>query len=197
MSEETLSRAAISYRKRNGIPLDKPKATLEDLRQSKIKYVVNGEPAVDIARKNGISVLVFRDRLRNGWTVENACTVPTHRKSDVKDSVSFANNLFNELKDNVNKSSTDYEKILHIEVCKRCIHKRWETDEKTYHLTHNFFKRINNYIKTTLIELDISDDVIEKLVNANIDMINSRVEKNYDKYFSDYEKRKMIKWQNR
>lgn len=197
MTNETLSRAAIFYRKKNGIPLDKPKSTLADLRQAKIKFFVNGEPAVDIAKRNGISIPVFRDRLRNGWSVENACTVPTHKKSDEKSKVSFANNLFNDIKDMVEASLTDYEKILHLEVCKRCIHKRWETDEKTYHLTHNFFTRIINYIKNTLIELDIDEDTIEELVKANIDTVNSRIEKNYEKYFSDYEKRKMIKWQNR
>ena len=84
-----------------------------------------------------------------------------------------------------------------LNVVESCIQLRWSSDEKTYHLTHNKFTRIKNYIEKKYIELDIPEETIETIVNANIDIINSRVEKWYNQYFSEYEKRKMVKWQNR
>ena len=192
MSE--LTRAGISYRKKKGIPLDEPKYP-----KRQTKLFVDGEPAVEVAKRNGISIPVFRNRLFNGWSLEKACTVPTHKKPDERQSIksNFVNILYNEIKQDIVKTQTDYEKIIILTVCKKCMENRWNNVEKPYHLTHNNFKRVTNYIDKMLIELDIPDEDIENIVNANIDMINNRVEKNKEKYFSEYELRKIEKWQNR
>lgn len=42
----------------------------------RVKYVYNGRPAVDVARENGINNIRFMKRLKNGWSIENACTIP-------------------------------------------------------------------------------------------------------------------------
>jgi hypothetical protein len=166
----------------------------------RFKMFVNGEPAVDIARRNGISKATFDNRVFNGWSIENACTVPTHRKPEgIREVVktNFVNTLLNNIKKEIQKCNSDYEQILILNVVERCIQLRWSSDERAYHLTHNKFTRIKNYIEKKYIELDIPEETIETIVNANIDIINSRVEKWYDQYFSEYEKRKMVKWQNR
>ena len=41
---------------------------------NRTKYFLNGRPAVDIARENGISKEKFTDRIQLGWSIEKACT---------------------------------------------------------------------------------------------------------------------------
>ena len=41
---------------------------------NRTKYFLNGRPAVDIARENGISKEKFTDRIQLGWSIKKACT---------------------------------------------------------------------------------------------------------------------------
>jgi len=48
----------------------------ENAREANLKYFIDGVPAIDIARANGISVSMFGSRIRRGWTPEDSATRP-------------------------------------------------------------------------------------------------------------------------
>lgn len=67
--EKRLSVQAIYWRiKRYGSPYKK-----HDGRE---KLFIGDKRAVDVAKKNGISEILFRGRIKRGWTVERAATQP-------------------------------------------------------------------------------------------------------------------------
>lgn len=48
----------------------------ENTREAKVKHFLDGEPAIDVARRNGLTNAVMRDRLKIGWTLRDAATLP-------------------------------------------------------------------------------------------------------------------------
>ena len=48
----------------------------ENIREAHLKHFIDGVPAIDIARANGISVSMFCKRIRRGWTPEDSATRP-------------------------------------------------------------------------------------------------------------------------
>lgn len=43
-------------------------------KERRIKYYYQGKPAIDVARENGINKNKFNSRVKNGWSIEKACT---------------------------------------------------------------------------------------------------------------------------
>ena len=70
--KHNLTRTCIMYRlQRNNYDFSKVDYPSKERR---IKYYYNGQPAVDVAVANGIKKEVFTQRVRNGWSIEKACT---------------------------------------------------------------------------------------------------------------------------
>jgi hypothetical protein len=51
----------------------------ENLREAHVKHFIDGTPAIDIARMNGISPEAMKVRIHRGWTIMDAATRPPHK----------------------------------------------------------------------------------------------------------------------
>ena len=51
----------------------------ENIREAHLKHIIDGVPAIDIARRNGIQRCALDGRIRRGWTIEDAATRPVRQ----------------------------------------------------------------------------------------------------------------------
>lgn len=65
---ETCIRQRLCFAKYDFSKVDYPS------KERRIKYYYQGKPAVDVAKENGISKNKFNSRVKNGWSIEKACT---------------------------------------------------------------------------------------------------------------------------
>lgn len=164
----------------------------------KVKIFYNGEPAVLVAERNGISKMAFRDRLRHGWTVEEACTKcprsKTRKEKYVYKDNFFQMKLYRLIKEELDKCLTDIEKAMVSRVVRICLEKRWSI-EKQNHLNHLEFKRIQNYLHFMYYRLDIPEEDVDNMVKANTELINTKVDKLYPYFFGKNEHLRIEKCQ--
>ena len=64
----------------------------ENTREANLKYFIDGVPAVDIARSNGISGSAMISRIRLGWTIEDAVSLPITGRPYKKKSLNLETN---------------------------------------------------------------------------------------------------------
>ena len=55
----------------------------ENQREAHVKHSLDGEPAIDVARRNGLSSQSMNDRLKAGWTLRDAVTIPKKSKKSL------------------------------------------------------------------------------------------------------------------
>jgi hypothetical protein len=51
--------------------------------RKRTKYYYNGRPALDVAREHNIKEKTFGQRIRNGWSIERACTFREPRLKEI------------------------------------------------------------------------------------------------------------------
>lgn len=51
----------------------------ENGREANVRHFLDGEPAIDVARRNGVSRATMAQRLHLGWSLRDAATKPTRK----------------------------------------------------------------------------------------------------------------------